>query len=587
MKSTTWIQATIVIVLALVSVLMVVTTGHAIPMPSQPSTARASSLAQGTNIFTGTATVPENVFFAEAGSLNQARIAHTATLLPDGKVLIAGGYDRNDALSTAELYDPTTSTFTATGSLNEARSGHTATLLQNDKVLIAGGGVAMAELYDPSSGTFASAGNIQYARGRHTATLLSNGKVLIAGGYPGWGTAELYDPSTETFTPTGNMQYPHYSHTATLLPDGKVLLTGSGTGSAAAELYDPSSGTFGPTGSMQYGHGDHTATLLSNSKVLIAGGYKAYDLAELYDPSSETFAPTGSMQTRRSGHTATLLPNSKVLIVGGDYDAPAELYDPPAGTFTATGSLEHGRSYRHTATLLANGKVLVVGGAARSDAPISSAELGTLVPSNLFTGTLTLPSGWVTTRTANVSFSGTTSGAALDAGSLSNDASDWGSWIPATNGETITTTWDLGSDGADKPVYLRLRDVNGQVATVVTGTANVDTAVPSSSMTPLPPFSSSAISLSWSGSDNVSGIASYDLQVREGTTGEWTPVLTGTTATSTLYYGTLWQAYYFRVRSTDVAGNVEAWPDTYDTATLVTEAATWNLYFPLILKAAP
>ena len=116
-----------------------------------------------------------------------ARYAHTATLLPNGKVLVAGGYNGGAVLSSAELYDPASGTWSATGSLTTARYGHTATLLPNGKVLVAGGydGVnvlSSAELYDPASGTWSATGSLTTARYGHTATLLPNGKVLVAGG---------------------------------------------------------------------------------------------------------------------------------------------------------------------------------------------------------------------------------------------------------------------------------------------------------------------------------------------------------------------------------------------------------------------
>ena len=133
---------------------------------------------------------------------------------------------------------------TSTGNMTAARSSHTATLLSNGKVLIAGGSAilperpiwASAELYDPSLGTFSPAGNMTVSRSGHTATLLPDGKVLIAGGRVAFGagawgetaqsTAELYDPSSGKFTPTGSMRTPRESHTATLLNNGKVLIAG-------------------------------------------------------------------------------------------------------------------------------------------------------------------------------------------------------------------------------------------------------------------------------------------------------------------------------------------------------------------------
>jgi len=275
--------------------------------------------------------------FTLTGSMSVKRVAHTATLLPDGTVLIAGGTDRNGTTyDTAEIFNPSTGTFTGTnGNMVYARSGHTATLLATGKVLLAGGttgDLPTAELYDPATGKFTSTNrNMIAARSFHTATLLSDGRVLLAGGEtdtPGGltpvATAELYDPGSDTFTATANMAFARTGHRATLLPSGMVLISGgafSGNSPPSAELFNPANGTFAPTGSMVTERAGHTATLLTSGKVLVTGGVSSGNnplaTAELFDPASATFEPAGNMETEREGHAATLLTNGTVLITGG------------------------------------------------------------------------------------------------------------------------------------------------------------------------------------------------------------------------------------------------------------------------------
>ena len=368
--------------------------------------------------------------FTPTGSMITPRYLHTATLLADGRVLIAGGEMEGtigmfNVLSSAEIYDPATGTFTATGNMTTPRAYHTATLLPNGKVLIAGGqlfnyltgGVAQptlltAELYDPDTGTFSATGNLTTSRASHTATLLNNGTVLIAGGLQGPPTvyvasavvflasAEIYDPSTGIFTATGNMTGV-WSDTATLLANGKVLITRDDNVTplyvSSADLFDPSSGTFTSAGYLNVNHTGPTATLVANGKVLIAGGdcgdgsCGATVIAELYDPATGAFS-SNKMTVGREQNTATLLSDGKVLIAGGigggianaNIGGTAEIYNPGAGTFAATGNMTTSRAL-HTATMLGDGRVLIAGGydGRSSDAILSSAELYTpavLVP---------------------------------------------------------------------------------------------------------------------------------------------------------------------------------------------------------------
>ena len=337
----------------------------------------------------------------------EARFDHTATSLLDGRVLVAGGAafigDTPDSVrASAELYDPGSGTWTATASMAEARYGHTATRLPDGTVLVAGGGsgtLTSAELYEPSNEAWTATGSMAEGRGGHTATLLPDGTVLVAGGYANSGnlltSAELYDPTNETWTATGSMAEGRADATITVLRDGTVLVAGGYTvdssgnfaALASAELYDPISETWTATGSMAETHYVGTATLLPDGTVLVAGGdtvdsgnATVLASAELYDSGRGSWTAAGGMIEARDSHTATPLPDGRVLVAGGgDFSgqhllASAELYDPSNGSWTATGSMAEGR-IGHTATLLPDGTVLLAGGVGRPSSALASAEL--------------------------------------------------------------------------------------------------------------------------------------------------------------------------------------------------------------------
>lgn len=277
------------------------------------------------------------------------------TLLPSGKVLVAGGVNNGNVIGTAELYDPATGTWTPTGSLSSPRGEHSATLLPNGKVLVASGYGTVsaltesAEIYDPMSGIWTPTGSLITARAYPSATLLAGGKVLVAGGSDAAGTAlpqaELYDPSIGTWGVTGNLNVPRDTFPATLLPNGKVLATGGYNTSALAstELYDPTSGTWTLAGNLTTARSGPSATLLTNGKVLAAGGgqMQAGDVgtAELYDPAVGSWSATANLLSAREYHTATLLLNGRVLLAGGIITSgtvSAEVYDVGLGFLRPT-----------------------------------------------------------------------------------------------------------------------------------------------------------------------------------------------------------------------------------------------------------
>lgn len=348
--------------------------------------AAARSFVYAAALCLGLASVAQATGWQSAGFISGARSQHTATELPNGRVLIAGGFDGSVAMNTTRFYDPITRNPSAGPDLpGPNRMGHTATLLRNGQVLIAGGSngnsgsssTHSTMTFDAGTGQFMAAGNLVSARSQHTATLLQDGRVFVMGGDQN-GTAisvaEIYDPATRTWvqnTNTLGASAARLDHTATLLPDGRVLVAGGRNAIGALNsvyIWNPvdSQWTEGPVmpGGPRWGH---TATLLPGGKVIFAGGrgtantYKP--LADVYDSNSGTWE-VSVVHTPRYQHTATLLPDGRVLIAGGidaaGYVGGSEVYSPASG-FTHYPSLMTPRR-QHTALLLHTGTVLVAGG---------------------------------------------------------------------------------------------------------------------------------------------------------------------------------------------------------------------------------
>ncbi len=331
---------------------------------------------------------------------------HSATLLPDGQLLVAGGVKSAGAGTAAvDLFDPVAATWTSVAPMNVMRSSHTATLLADGRVLVAGGSTvsasaatgyvnnASAEIYDPVANAWTLTPPMSAGRSHHTATLLPDGKVLVVGGenavYLVEPTAEVYDPVANTWTATRAAPLtPRSQHSATLLPSGLVLIAGGFdivngllTPLASAELYDPvlhttstpdgSGGTtttitggldFTATTPLALTHYGHSATRLADGRVVIVGGNTTQ--AELYDPSAATWTTLGATAATHTAHAAVLLPDGRLLVVGGTQFAQpaAELLDPATGTWTAAAPMLVIRS-NPSATLLPDGSAMVCGGA--------------------------------------------------------------------------------------------------------------------------------------------------------------------------------------------------------------------------------
>ena len=348
---------------------------------------------------------PSTSAWTPAARAATARGGHTATLLPDGGVLVVGGETALDGpipingsncavVATAEIYDPLADTWTTIAGMTIARAFHTATPLPDGRVLVAGGvascgdmvGTNTAELFDPKDRTWSAAAPPTLGRVSHTATLLPDGTVLMVGGTLAVPTAERYDPKANVWVDAGGLRFARNDHTATLLPSGKVLVVGGVPDFAipllpvAVEIYDPLSNLWSISSGLppRTARWAHTATVLPDGNVLFAGGLHDTSLSifgtatagtALYDPLADQWTArwqSGLTQVRYGSPTATLLDSGRVLVVGGrgpDSRSPAstsvEIYDPATKVSTSAASTAFAHD-GHLATRLQSGKVLVI-----------------------------------------------------------------------------------------------------------------------------------------------------------------------------------------------------------------------------------
>ena len=330
---------------------------------------------------------PTGPGWSATGSMLMARYDHSATLLLDGRVLVAGGASTGEAVTAAaELYDARTGTWTSTGTMMVPSSHHTAVLLDNGRVLVVSSVGQDTEIYDPATGAWTATGNMATPRRTYVATLLHDGRVLVTGGVSPaterqLASAELYDPATGTWSATAPMSVARAGHAAALLADGRVLTTGGGWGSpllASAEIYDPITGTWTATARMHAGRTQHAAIRLRDGSILAVGGFAA--AAEVYDPATGAWGIVGGAESEVSGPATILLDDGRVLVV--HFMGSLEMYDPMLPTpWQHSGNSHHGNGA--TATLLTDGRVLLAGGSVFSPGGYGFSNV-TLATAHLF-----------------------------------------------------------------------------------------------------------------------------------------------------------------------------------------------------------
>lgn len=278
---------------------------------------------------------------------------------------------------------------TYTGPMTDFRNGHAASALEDGRVLVTGGfngtqNLSSAELYDPMAFGWVATVPMLEVRYTHTSTALNNGQVLITGGWDGAATnhasTELFDPQMEEFTSGPALPIGRSDHRATKLSDGRVIITGGFTGSVntnSCAIYDPEDNSITSSAPMAYGRSSHTATLLPDGRVLVCGGFNPdfgfqMTQCEIWDPQTDSWTNVADLQTPRDSHGATLTPDGQVIIIGGRYFngitgfyeglASTEVYDLISDTWSDGPPLVAGHSYVEPITFSSPEVIVLPGG---------------------------------------------------------------------------------------------------------------------------------------------------------------------------------------------------------------------------------
>ncbi len=396
-----------------------------VPIAAMPSLIDAVLYVQGVSLYGQNTLVdqlspPVAIHFGPAGQFHDRSVyaindRSFCTVLPrpDGHWMIVGG-GRGALLAqvadrTSEIYDDITDTFVPGPSMAVGRSLHTATQLPNGEWLFAGGvnsnndPQALCEIYSPTTDSFRPVASMVSPRAAHTATLLPNGRVFVTGGlqamtvtpspayaiFDTTNTTETYDPVTDTWAVGPNLRTPRVGHVAILRPDGRVMLAGGISWDdfilfklpavrSNTDVYTPSTNGMANGPGMATPHSLVDAVPLGNDRWLVAGGISSLSLtnlgtptavAEIYDAVANTWAPAGSMATARGNHRAFALGGGRFLAVGGANGtilspvplASGEIYNQATNTWSAGPSLTIPRAGA-TVFLTPQGQIHVIGG---------------------------------------------------------------------------------------------------------------------------------------------------------------------------------------------------------------------------------
>jgi hypothetical protein len=335
----------------------------------------------------GPATLPATGETIARPELTMARAAHTATLLPDGRALIAGGCTLDGCGGTpaggrTEIYDPRGKRFEPGPAMVRARAGHTATALKDGRVLFTGGypdegrpPLASIEVFDPKSGRFTEVASMATPRGAHTATLLTDGRVLIVGGIDGrvaLSTVEIFDPVTNRVIPAAALPTRKATHGAARLSDGRVLVAGGQTGvghenglTDTAFVYDPADNRWKDLVGLSRPSYKLAIAPLPGGGALVVGGQLADDPAsrlattQIYDHIAGAFraGPTMSEVRYKISDAVVALPDGRVVIAGG---FGVDVYH--RGRLAHVAGSEGDERQFPAAVALNDGTVLVTGG---------------------------------------------------------------------------------------------------------------------------------------------------------------------------------------------------------------------------------